>query len=242
MVWYERGILPGEQGDLIRFGPAFGCGGYGSVHYLTTSDGELYAVKRTDIGPFLVEEGKKVWQRKQILLYGGCVREGLVLGCEDLQEIVPKGRGFDVIFEVARDGSIHTVAYQAMDWIASQTLREKLDAGIAPRESARAGLYLIEALDTLHGRGVTWGDVKPENILWDDKVHAAIDFQLSHHTLELLSGCPERYLTALRMAQELEKESLKLKTVSGTPPYLSYEMLTGAEGASPRHDRYAAAV
>jgi serine/threonine protein kinase len=56
-----------------------------------------------------------------------------------------------------------------MEYVESQTLRERLDASgpLPPAEVARIGLDLLDALEAAHGMGVIHRDVKPGNVLLD---------------------------------------------------------------------------
>ncbi len=117
-------------------------------------------------------------------------------------------------------GYVERLAYLVMERVAGRTLREELRHG--PLNLARWSLLaedLLLGLDHAHGRGVTHGDIKPENILmpWHGKIKLG-DFGTARH--------------ALRPG---------LRRFGGTPGYMAPETLAQVD-LTPLSDQFAAAV
>ena len=116
-------------------------------------------------------------------------------------------------------------AYIVMEHFGGGTVAERLhELGVVDREAALRWLReAATALDCAHGHGVVHRDVKPANLLLDERDRLAIaDFgvaRLSDATRELTAA----------------------GTILGTAAYLSPEQALG-EPATPASDRYALAV
>ena len=126
------------------------------------------------------------------------------------------------IYEAGRAGE---QCYIASAFIAGQTLagtieRKRPDFGVGG-----AGARLAEALAYAHEQGIVHRDVKPANVMVDDKGHAHLmDFGLAHRD---------------DLAEKLTQDG----TVMGTPAYIAPEQAEGAKGeALPASDQYSLGV
>jgi serine/threonine protein kinase len=119
-------------------------------------------------------------------------------------------------------GNIQGVPYIVMPFYPHGTLRELINQGISRQQGIRIIKQVSDALEYAHGRAVIHRDVKPSNILLDEKGNAVLsDFGLA-------------YLPDSSM-------SLTGSALIGTPAYMSPEQCRGEEinGAS---DQYSLAV
>ena len=81
-------------------------------------------------------------------------------------------------------------AYYAMELLAGQTLRQRLDQGPAlePFETAAIVRSLAVSLAALERREVVHGDVKPANVILGEEEVVLIDFGLAHRAGETPPG------------------------------------------------------
>ncbi len=114
-------------------------------------------------------------------------------------------------------------AYIVMPYIRSGSLAERLQKGpLSPQEGARLVAQIAGALDYAHRQGVIHRDVKPSNILIDEKGNALLaDFGLAHiqDTTMSLTG----------------------SALIGTPTYISPEQVRG-EQVDARSDQYSLGI
>jgi hypothetical protein len=120
------------------------------------------------------------------------------------------------------------LCYMVMPYVPGTTLRAELDAcaaekGLLPRERAREiALNLTDALSYAHERGMAHRDVKPGNVLINDKGVAILtDFGIA------------RLAQTTRLTQE--------GSSTGTPAYMSPEQAAGDAGDT-RSDLYSLCV
>jgi serine/threonine-protein kinase len=67
------------------------------------------------------------------------------------------------VYDFGRDGG---VPYLVMELLEGDTLAERLAGGpLPPREAARIGAAVADALDAAHSRGIIHRDIKPSNVL-----------------------------------------------------------------------------
>jgi len=114
-------------------------------------------------------------------------------------------------------GNMATRPYIAMERVEGRPLEDYIKAGkvFTVDEVVRIGADLAQAVQSLHSQDAIHLDIKPENILIDDKGKLTlIDFGLSHHA---------RYPDLL--AEEMRKGI-------GSAPYISPEQIVGIRSDS----------
>ena len=112
--------------------------------------------------------------------------------------------------------------------ILKESLRDRLDREVtlAPQDAVRLVVQIASALSVAHAAGLVHRDVKPENILLDDKGEAYLtDFGIARPVMPSRVG---------RAAQTLSATGLPV----GTPEYMAPEQLRG-EPMDQRADIYA---
>ncbi|MFC4336227.1 serine/threonine-protein kinase [Salininema proteolyticum] len=89
-----------------------------------------------------------------------------------------KGPGFVQIHDYGRDEDTQFIV---MELVEGGSLRDEMDAGpLSPDRTLEVCASVAEALDTAHSQGVVHRDVKPSNILEDDRGHVrVVDFGIS---------------------------------------------------------------
>jgi serine/threonine-protein kinase len=110
----------------------------------------------------------------------------------------------------------------------NESLRDRLEREgmLAPKEAVRLIVQIASALSVAHAAGLVHRDVKPENILLNDKDEAFLtDFGIARPVTMSRTG---------RMAQTLSATGLPV----GTPEYMAPEQLRG-ESIDERADIYA---
>ena len=112
--------------------------------------------------------------------------------------------------------------------LLKESLRDRLEreGALAPEEAVRLVVQIASALSVAHAAGLVHRDVKPENILLNDKGEALLtDFGIARPVMMSRMG---------RMAQTLSATGLPV----GTPEYMAPEQLRG-EAIDERADIYA---
>ncbi len=123
------------------------------------------------------------------------------------------------VVPVYATGAEQGFAFLAMKRLSGPPL-DRAELPLAPREVARIGVAIADALDAAHRCGVVHRDVKPANILMDGNVPVLVDFGLARAVDDA---------TVTRAG-----------TVPGTLAYLAPEVLAGAHvRPEPRMDVYA---
>jgi len=120
--------------------------------------------------------------------------------------------------------------YYAMQFLAGETVADRLQRGPIPRPEVRKlGRDLLDALEAAHALGVVHRDVKPSNVFWDGKSAVLVDFGI-----------------AKRLPPTGDSGTLKEPLTNpgerpGTRIYMAPEQFTGAD-ATPLSDLYAAGL
>jgi eukaryotic-like serine/threonine-protein kinase len=117
--------------------------------------------------------------------------------------------------------------YIVMELVEGETLEERLgDGRVSPGDALRWGIQIADALETAHTRGIVHRDVKPSNIMIDERGNAKVlDFGLA------------RFFTDDTLAT---RETMA-GAVLGTIPYMAPEQLSGKD-ADARTDLFALGV
>ena len=128
------------------------------------------------------------------------------------------------VYHFGEDGQL---LYHVMP-ILKESLRDRLDREVTltPQDAVRLVVQIASALSVAHAAGLVHRDVKPENILLDDKGEAYLtDFGIARPVMPTRVG---------RAAQTLSATGLPV----GTPEYMAPEQLRG-EPMDQRADIYA---
>ena len=135
--------------------------------------------------------------------------------------------GIVAIHDVARDPQ--GTPYLVMDYIAGQTLRQRIrDRGaLAPKEVAEVMAVVADAVDHAHQQGILHRDLKPDNVIVDKSGAPHLtDFGLAKLVLEEESsdeGPSGRLLAGSKLELGLTNEG----AVMGTPRYMAPEQVRG---------------
>jgi serine/threonine-protein kinase len=115
--------------------------------------------------------------------------------------------------------------YMVMEWCEGRLLRQIMDEGRLPQESAiRIATEVLEALEYIHANGIVHRDLKPENIMVDAEGNIKlIDFGIA-------GDAKAKRLTYANFTAAI-----------GTPNYISPEQVKGQRGDG-RSDIYALGV
>ena len=114
--------------------------------------------------------------------------------------------------------------YMAMEYVPGGTLKDRIlrEGPLDPREATEVALWIAEALDAAHGRGIVHRDIKPHNVLLTASGGAKVaDFGIA------------------RAASS--KTMTETNVVLGTAAYMSPEQAMG-EPATPKSDLYSLGV
>jgi serine/threonine-protein kinase len=125
------------------------------------------------------------------------------------------------IFDVGEDGDIH---YLVMEYVEGKTLKQYIvnSAPLAPFEAVEIMKQLTSAIANAHHNQIIHRDIKPQNILMDDKLHVKI--------------------TDFGIAMALSATSFtQTNSVLGTVHYLSPEQARGGT-ATKKSDVYALGI
>src|SRR5262245_24225166 len=112
------------------------------------------------------------------------------------------------------------VAFLVMEWLAGQTLAERLERGPLSIELAlQIASQVAEALDAAHRKGIVHRDLKPENIIFAPGGVKLLDFGLA----KLREAEYEDMVRGRTGSLQLTGEG----TLMGTLPYMAPEQIEG---------------
>jgi eukaryotic-like serine/threonine-protein kinase len=128
------------------------------------------------------------------------------------------------VYDIGLEG---TQPFIAAEYVAGQTLRERLSAGRLPWAAALAiGKQIAAALDAAHTAGIAHRDIKPENVmLREDGVVKVLDFGIA----KLLVKEENRKQKDGVNGSITFQPSTEHGTVIGTPGYMSPEQARGLD-------------
>jgi WD40 repeat protein len=120
------------------------------------------------------------------------------------------------IYDLGRDGG---ATYAAMELLAGETLRQRLDEGALPqRKALEYGLQIAHGLAAAHEKGIVHRDLKPENLFITSEGRVKIlDFGLAKVAAAQDEGTKSPTVAA----------STEPGTVMGTVGYMSPEQVRG---------------
>ena len=125
------------------------------------------------------------------------------------------------ICQIHEIGDVDGVDFIAMEYVAGQTLKEKLVEGLLPiAECLRIASEIAEALDKAQEKGIVHRDLKPANIMLTSGGHVKLmDF-----------GLAKRATGAQEDTQQVDVTKLTREgSTLGTVPYMSPEQLKGED-------------
>jgi serine/threonine-protein kinase len=128
----------------------------------------------------------------------------------------------DHVLTVYDVGEINGQLYYAMRFVRGESLRDKLEHGpLEPEAAARYIAQIADALNEAHAIGILHRDVKPHNVLVEEKTDRALlaDFGLAKLT-------------------ERDQQLTASDAVLGSPPYMSPEQTVDASRVTAASDIY----
>ncbi len=127
------------------------------------------------------------------------------------------------VFDVGLSEDDEERPYFVMEFVPGGTLADRIDS-VSTREALDYGVALADAVQVLHDAGVIHRDVKPSNLLVDDRVS------------------PPRIVVSDLGSAKLLAEASGVTVTTGTPAYMAPEQIHQNEGFDSRADVYAAAA
>jgi eukaryotic-like serine/threonine-protein kinase len=106
-------------------------------------------------------------------------------------------------------GEVDGTYYIAMQYLEGRTLKQLIDAGLAPEEAARLIRQVLEGARFAHRHGIVHRDLKPQNVIVDAEGKATV--------------------TDFGIARAGVSEITQTGSVMGTPHYFSPEQAQGLE-------------
>ncbi len=126
------------------------------------------------------------------------------------------------VCQVYETGEVTGKAYIVMEYVAGETLKDRLSRGPMPlMETLHTAAEIAEALEEAHEKGLVHRDLKPANIMMTPQGHPKImDFGLAKHVTPLSAEGTEQTAT---VGETLTKTGV----VMGTLAYMSPEQARG---------------
>ena len=139
------------------------------------------------------------------------------------------------ICKVYEMGEQQDTAFLVMEFIAGETLQQRLQKGRMPLpEALRVAGEIAEALQEAHARGILHRDLKPSNIALTQQGHVKVmDFGVARRLAESTTTGDSGSDTPLQLTEP--------GMVLGTPSYMSPEQVKG-EALDARSDQFAFGV
>jgi eukaryotic-like serine/threonine-protein kinase len=106
-------------------------------------------------------------------------------------------------------GAVNGTYYIAMEYLDGRSLKDLIEAGLAPADAIRLVRQILEAAGFAHRHGIVHRDLKPQNVIVDDAGHATV--------------------TDFGIARAGVSEITQTGSVMGTAHYLSPEQAQGLE-------------
>jgi serine/threonine-protein kinase len=120
-------------------------------------------------------------------------------------------------------GEMSGQLFYVMPYVQGETVRERISRSgpFAPEEAVRLSVEIADALEYAHRNGIVHRDIKPDNIMIDERHALVMDFGIAR-------------AVAGTMSDSLTGTGLLI----GTPAYMSPEQVTGEENIDGRSDIY----
>ncbi|KAJ8608326.1 hypothetical protein CTAYLR_009416 [Chrysophaeum taylorii] len=200
-----------EPRDLRRVA-ALGSGTFGRVSLVVTPERQVYALKQMQKKQILeCHQERNIMNEKNLL--AACSQHPMVL------ELVATYQDRDCVYmllELVQGGELWSLIYEKK--AETRELRRGGCGCFATRAASFYAACVAEALSYVHGRGIAYRDLKPENLMIDAKGYVkVIDFG---------------FAKVVPWDDAKGRHHAKTYTVCGTPEYLSPELVQ-----SRGHDR-----
>ncbi len=127
------------------------------------------------------------------------------------------------VFDVGVSEDEDARPYFVMEYVPGGTLADRIDS-VSTRQALEYGVAVADAVQVLHDAGIVHRDVKPSNLLVDDRT------------------TPPRVVVSDLGSAKLLAEASGVTVTTGTPAYMAPEQIHQSDGFDGRADVYAAAA